>query len=143
MASISFDDGSGSQTISSSYPAPANRFRGWRPNPQGIGERATRLADGGMVRYKHRTDYGAHLELHGIARSEDAKLQAFKEWADDGGAFTVTTADSESNTYTTCKLKSGTFVELIPDLVRKKVFTLSLDFINAAVTPVPARCIYT
>lgn len=143
MASITFDDGSGDQTISSTYPAPANRFRGWRPLPQGIGERATALGDGRMYRWKHRTDYGAHLELHGIARSQDAVLQDFKEWADDGGVFTVTTGDSESNVFTSCALAPGSFVELIPELQRMKVFTLSMDVINVAVTPVRLRCIYT
>lgn len=143
MATISFNNGSGVQTLSSIWPTPANRFRGWRPLPEGRGERATAWGDGRMYRFLGRIDYGAHVELHGIARSNDAVVQQFKRWADDGGVFTITTADSESNTYTEVALAPGTFVEIVPELRRQRVITVICDVINVAATPARLRCIYT
>ena len=141
MASLAFDDGSGSQTVSSSWPAPANRFSNWIPRPVKIGERATAWGDGKRYQWSGRTDYGASFELPGIARSSEAVLQAFKLWADAGGAFMVTTADSESNAYATCGMAPGAMVELVFDR-RRGVFTLVLDVINIAASPVPMRALY-
>src|SRR5688572_30818192 len=141
MASITFDDGSGDDTISSAWVAPANRFGNWIPKPLKIGERSTAVGDGLRYQWSHRTDYGASFELAGIARSNEAKLQAFKLWADAGGTFTVTTADSETNTYDECALAPGALVEFVYDR-RTSEFTLVLDVINVEASAVPLRCIY-
>lgn len=141
MASVTFDDGSGDQTISSAWAAPANRFGNWIPRPVKIGERATALGDGVRYQWSHRTDYGASFELPGIARSQEAVLQAFKLWADAGGTFTVTTADTESNTYATCGMAPGAMVELLWDR-RTGEYTLVLDVINVAASPVAMRVLY-
>jgi hypothetical protein len=141
VASIAFDDGSGSQTINSAWPAPANRFGNWIPIPTKIGERSTAVGDGARYQWDHRTDYGASFEFAGIARSEEGKLQDFKLWADAGGTFTVTTADSESNTYTDCGLAPGALVEIQFDR-KRGYFTLLLSVIHLAASPEQLRCLY-
>lgn len=141
MASITFDDGSGNQTISSAWPAPANRFGNWIPKPLTIGERATAVGDGRRYQWSHRIDYGASFELPGIARSSEAVLQLFKLHADAGGIFTVTTADTESNVYSECAMAPGALVEFVLDR-RTLEFTLVLDVINVAAAPEALRVLY-
>lgn len=141
MASITFDDGSGNQTINSAWPAPANRFGNWIPKPTKIGERSTAVGDGVRYQWAHRTDYGASFELPGIARSSEQVLQLFKLHADAGGLFTVTTADSETNTYTECGLAPGALVEILFDR-KRGFFTLVLDVIHVSATPEQLRCLY-
>lgn len=141
MASITFDDGAGNVTISSAWPAPANRFGNWIPNPQKIGERSTAVGDGRRYQWEHRIDYRASFELNGITRANEANLQAFKLWADSGGDFVVTTADSETNIYSECALAPGADVVLVFDR-KRGFFTLVLDVINVAASPVPLRCLY-
>lgn len=133
MATITFNDGSGSQTIDSAWAFPANRFNNWTPKPAKIGERRHAVGDGTRYQWSHRTDYGASFQLDGIANSStnQDKLQDFKLWADAGGTFTVTTTDSSSNVYTTCGMAPGAVVEIVPDRKRKSL-SLVLDVINLA-----------
>ena len=106
-----------------------------------MGERATAWGDGVRHQWSGRVDYRASFELPGILKSNEALLQAFKLWADAGGFFTVTTADSESNEYSECALAPGVLVEWQWDRKRGR-FTLLLDVINVAVSAVPLRCVY-
>ena len=106
MASFTFNDGTGSQTLQSSWPAPANRFNDWTPVPVYIGQRAIGLGDRVRYQYVLATSQAASGRLDGIAIADEAILRAFKLWAEGGGTFTVTTGDSESNTYADCQLAS-------------------------------------
>lgn len=109
-ATISFDDGSGVQTIT---PSPSHaRLNRWRPRPQSIGERAIAVGDGAGYHWAHRTDYGASFELPNIPNTAEAVLQDFLLWANAFGRFTITSNDSESNVYTACQIAPGTFMEL-------------------------------
>lgn len=106
MASFTFDDGTGSQTLQSSWPAPANRFRDWIPIPTYIGERAIALGDRRRYQYILATSQAASGRLPGIAIRDEHILRAFKLWAEAGGTFTVTTGDAEANIYADCQLAS-------------------------------------
>jgi hypothetical protein len=106
MAAFTFDDGTGSQTLSCSYQAPANRFRDWTPVPKYIGERAIALGDGRRYQYQHRTSQAASGRLPGIPVSAESTMRAFILWAEGGGLFTCTTHDAESNEYADCQLAS-------------------------------------
>ena len=140
-ASITFDDGAGAQTIT---PSPSvSRFNRWQPTPDTIGERANAVADGRLYQWTHRTDFGASFELPHLANSGEAVLQAFLLWANAGGAFTVTTGDSESNVYTEVQVAPGTRAELSDPDPETIEYTLSLTVINVATTPVPLRCVYS
>lgn len=105
MASFTFDDGSGDQILRCGYPAPANRFRDWTPDPAYIGERAVAL-DRKRYQYVLATAERASLMLPGIALADEQILRAWLKHAKAGGTFTVTTDDAESNTYDDCQLAS-------------------------------------
>lgn len=143
MASITFNNGSGSQTISSAANAPANRFNNWKSKRNGIGERATAVGDGKRYQYTLRTDYGASFQLDYIANTttNQTKLTDFEAWANGGGEFTVTCADPGTHTYSECCLAPGTMVEIVVDR-KLKCITLILDVINVAASPSQMICAY-
>jgi len=139
-ASISFNDGSGSQTITPT--AGDQRFNGWRPLPMTIGERAVGLGDGDTYQWVHRTDYGAAWRLPNLANSTEAVLQAFLLHANQGGVFTLTTDDSEANVYDSCKIAPGTLIELSDPDPETLEYTLTGAVINRATAATPLRCVY-
>ena len=144
MATITFNDGSGSQTISSAWPAPANRFNNWISKRRPIGERATAVGDGKRYQFALRTDYGASFQLDGIAdnATNQDKLTDFEAWANAGGEFTVTTADpSGTHTYSECALAPDVDVQFVKDRKRKCI-SLVLDVINVAASPSQMLCAY-
>jgi hypothetical protein len=106
MASFTFDDGTGSQTLSSGWPTPANRFRDITPAPVHIGQRAIALGDRRRYQYILATSQAVSGVLPGVALADEAILRAFKLHAEAGGLFTMTTGDSESNIYSDCQLAS-------------------------------------
>ena|SRR5687768_5113409 len=139
-ATISFNDGSGVQTITPS--STVNRLNKWRPRPQSIGERAIAVGDGAGYHWAHRTDYGASFELPNIPNTSEAVLQAFLLHANAFGLFTITSADSESNTYTACQIAPGTFMELSDPDPETLEYTLYGQVINLSASPAPLRVVY-
>jgi hypothetical protein len=129
MASFSFDDGTGTQTLSCGWPSPANRLQNWIPQPKYVGGRAVAVGDRRRYQYVLGTSQAASGELTGIAVADEAILRAFKLWAEGGGLFTVTTNDAESNVYADCQLASDPdsdeLIDLAISLDRKRgVFTV-------------------
>lgn len=115
MASFTFDDGSGTQILITSYPAPANRFKDWTPIPFYDGERARALGDRRRYQFVVATAQRARGVLPGIAAGDEHIMRAFQLWAEGGGTFTVTTDDAESNTYSDVQLASdrdGNLIDL-------------------------------
>jgi hypothetical protein len=106
VAGFAFDDGTGSQTLSCSYVAPANRFRDWTPVPKYIGQRAIALGDRRRYQYVLATSQAASFRLPGIPVSNEAVMRDFILHAEAGGLFTITTDDAETNTYADCQLAS-------------------------------------
>ncbi len=139
-ASISFNDGSGVQTITPS--SAKNRLNKWRPRPMTIGERAIAVGDGAGYHWAHRTDYGGSFELPNIPNTQEAVLQDFLLHANAFGLFTITTTDSESNSYSSCQIAPGTFMELSDPDPETLEYTLSGTVINLAASPTPLRVVY-
>ena len=139
-ASISFDDGSGVQTINAS-PTRA-RFNKWRPRPATIGERAIAVGDGAGYHWAHRTDYGASFELPNIPHTSEAVLQDFLLHANGFGLFTITPDDSEANSYANCQIAPGTFAEISDPDTETLEYTLTLQVIDLSPSPAQLRVLY-
>lgn len=143
MASITFTDGIGTATITQADDGmPTSRFNNWRPNPMPIGEAAHGLGDGFLYRFKHRSDYRASFEMPRIKATDEDIVQRFKMHAEEGGVFTVTTDDSESNEYTECQRAPDSEIEFELSDVELLEYTLRLTVLNVATSPVPLRCVY-
>ena len=142
-ASISFDDGSGVQTIT---PSPSlSRFNRWNPNSDPIGEEAIEWGSGKGHKWPGRDDELVSLELPHIAHTEINKVQDFLKWANRFGVFTITTGDSESNVFTDCQIAPGPESKARisdPDPENLEI-TLRLTAISVAAVPVRFRRIHT
>jgi len=139
-ASISFDDGSGTQTIS---PSPTRtRFNKWRPRPMSIGERSIAVGDGAGYHWPQRRDYGASFELPNIPNTQERVLQDFLLWANAFGQFTITPDDSESNSYSNCQIAPGTFAEISDPDTETLEYTLTLQVIDLSPSPAQLRVLY-
>lgn len=148
-ASIAFTDGTGAATLTNDYPAPADRFGNWVPMTRPMGDSANTLATGALVMVRYRTDYGASFELAGIpvkASSGGANLVAIADrlvaWLLQGGTCAVTTNDSLGSAYPTCGLWPGSTPSLTLSDRRNLLYTLSLQLINLAASPVAMNAVY-
>lgn len=148
-ASITFTDGTGAATLMNDYPAPADRFSGWTPMTRPVGDAVTRLGDGALVMFVERTDYGASFSLEGIpvkASSGGTNLVAVADrlvaWLLQGGTCSVTTNDSLGSTYATCGLWPGSTPTLQLSDKRNLLYTLSLQLVNRAGSPVRMDAVY-
>lgn len=148
-ASIAFTDTIGAATLTNDYPAPADRFGNWTPITRHYGDSVPTLAAGAIVMVRYRTDYGASFELAGIpvkASSGGANLVAIADrligHLQNGGTCSVTTNDSLSSVYATCGLYPGTTPSLTLSDRRLLLWTLSLQLINLAGSPVRMDAVY-
>jgi hypothetical protein len=140
-ASISFDDGSGTQTITGS--AAVSRFNKWNPDSIPVGEEAFEWGSGAGHRFTGRTDYAVSLELPHIDHTDESTLQDFLEWANNFGTFTITTGDSESNAFAGCQIAPGTRATMSDPDPETLEYTLRLRIISVAVTPLRFRQVFT
>lgn len=137
-ASIAFNNGSGSQTIT---PTPTvSRFNRWRPVPDTIGERAHGVGDGVGYQWTHRTDDAVAWTLPHIAHTEMAKVIAFVKWANAFGVFTMNTGDASSRSYSQCQIAPGTRIEISEPDPETLEYTLSGVALNLAGAPM--LCLY-
>lgn len=140
MASITFDDGSGSATISP--VSSVARFNGWTVPDEYVGEAANAVGDGRLYQWPSRVDYKATFTLADIPYSDQAKLGRFLKYANNGGLFTVTTDDLTSNVYTSCQVAPGTRIELSPPDPETLTYTLTATIVDMSVSPAPLLCQY-
>jgi hypothetical protein len=140
-ASITFNDGSGAQTIT---PSPSvSRFNRWNPDTVPIGEEAIEWGSGRGHRWTGRDDFLVQLELPHINHTEESKLQDFLVHANRFGVFTITTGDSESNVFTDCQIAPGTRAEISDPDPETLEITLRLTAISVATVPVRFRRVHT
>lgn len=140
-ASISFNDGSGVQTITAS--SSVSRFNRWNPDSAPIGEEAIEWGSGRGHRWPGRVDYLVQFELPNIAHTEESKLQDFLEWANNFGVFTVTTGDSESNVFTDCQIAPGSRAMISDPDPENLEITLRLTALSVATVPIRFRRVHT
>ena len=146
--SIMFTDGIGAATLTNGKPTPADRFTGWVTKSLPVGDSANRQSDGALTRLRYRTDYGASFSLTMIpvATTGGQRLVDIADrlifWLLNGGTCTVNTGDAESNSYATCGLMPGTTPTLALSDKRNLEYTLTLDLINLAGSPVRMVCHY-
>jgi hypothetical protein len=140
MASISFDNGSGTQTITQG--SDENRFNRWHPLPSTAGEEARALGDGYFYQWIHRSDYAVSFEMPNVSNDQEAVVQQLLEWANSGGEFTLTTDDSESNEYTECQVAPRTRLEISDPDPATLEFTIRGTALNVSLTHIRMRCVY-
>ena len=140
-AGISFDDGSGTQTITGS--SVVSRFNRWNPNSVPIGEEAIEWGSGRGHKWPGRVDYLVSFELPHIDHTEESKVQDFLEHANRFGLFTVTTGDSESNVFTDCQVAPGTRAEISDPDPETLEITLRVTAISVGSVPTRFRRIHT
>lgn len=137
-ATIVFNDGSGSQTITPT--PPVSRFNRWHPGGEPIGEKAHGVGDGIGYAWTHRTDHIASWELPHLANSDMGKLIAFQLWANKFGVFTMNTGDAGSRSYTQCQIAPGTRIEISDPDPETLEYRLTGTTLNKAGNPM--LCIY-
>ena len=149
MASIAFTDGIGAATLVNNFPAPGDRFANWTPITRPYGDSVSRLSDGAITMFVTRTDYGASFDLVGIpvkAQTGGTNLVAVADrliaWLMQGGTCSVTTGDSLSSVYPTCGLWPGSTPTLRLTNTKTLEYTLSLQLLNLAGSPVRMDCAY-
>ena len=132
--SIEFNDGSGNTVIANGFPAPGDRFRGWKPLVNPVGPMHHALGTGVPYKYVHRTDYGAKFELPYLPNTAQADCIRLMGWLLIGGSVTVTTGDVLGGTYT-CYLWPESDPELsVPD-PKDLRRVLSLSLLNSTESP--------
>lgn len=142
MASIQFTDGGGAVTLQSAWPAPANRFASWLPFARPIGEGAHELGTGKRHQFRHRTDYGASLEMRGLVNTDVDLALRLEAHLISGGTVTVNTTDAATRVYTTCCLApDGEFELSGPDPVTLE-YTVRVTLLNIDTTPAAMLCEY-
>jgi hypothetical protein len=149
-ASIAFTDSVGAATLVNNFPGTrAERFTSWTPMTRPIGDGATTLATGSLTFFEQRTDFGASFDLVGIpvkAASGGTNLVAIADrliaHLMRGGTCNVTTGDSLASVYATCGLWPGSSPSLSQSDKTFLEYTLSLQLLNVAVSPVRMDCVY-
>jgi|SRR5262245_34717732 len=146
--SITFTDTIGSATLTNQKPFPGDRFGGWEIHTVPIGPAVARQSDGATSMFVFRTDYGASFELRMIPSFATAGV-AMNQIADrlvahlmKGGTCSIATGDADANVYPTCGIKPGSTPTLRmsdPALIE---YTLGLEVINLAASPVQMVCRY-
>jgi hypothetical protein len=149
MAQITFTDAVGAATLTNNFADPASRFANWTPMTRPFGDSVSRLSDGAITMFITRRDYGASFDLVGIpvkAQSGGTNLVAVADrliaWLLSGGQCNVATGDSLGSDYPTCGLWPGTTPTLRMTNPKTLEYTLSLQVINLAVSPVRLDCVY-
>ena len=147
--SITFTDTFGAATLTNQKPFPADRFGGWEPHTIPIGTAVARQSDGAISMFVFRTDYGASFELRAIPSFKPAGQSSMNQIADrlvahlmKGGTCSIATGDAESNVYATCGLLSGSTPTCRLSDPQMLEYTLTLEVINLAASPVQMVCRY-
>lgn len=132
------------------YPGTvASRFSGWTPTTRPVGDSVNRLSDGGIVMFKERTDYGASFTLEGIpvkALTDSVNRVAIADRLIahllSGGTCLVQTDDVNQAIYKTCGLWPGSSPSLTLTDRSNLLYSLSLQLVNLASTPVAMTAVY-
>lgn len=140
IASITFDDGSGTQTISPG--SSVVRFNGWRPVSRYAGEQANGWGDGRLYQWPGRVDYAVAWELPHLPYSDQQKLEAFLLHANSGGLFVMTTDDLDGNEYSECQVAPGHEIELEGPDPATLDYTLRGVSVDMSASPSPLICLY-
>lgn len=128
--SISFNDGSGTTTITSLTP----RLGNWTPTTTPVGPNVVSLGSGLAEQWIYRTDYGASFELANVQIPNIADLQRLRVWLLAGNNFTVNTADLAARSYTvTLKPGSDTPKWTLDRALLE--YTVSFEVLNTAAAP--------
>lgn len=147
--SISFTDAIGFATLTNQKPSPGDRFAMWTPQSVPYGESASRQSDGAITMMRFRDDYSVSFELPGIPSKAVAGVamvdiaDRLLYWLLLGGTCSVQTGDAVSSTYATCGLKPGTTPKLTLSDRENIEYTLQLELLNIAVSPVRMSCRYS
>ena len=144
MAKITFTDAVGAATLQNNfYGTAAARFANWTPMSRPFGDSVSRQSDGAISFFKYRTDYMASFELtHVPIKSQTGAVNYVAiadrliAWLLQGGQCAVFTEDTLSSAYATCGLAPGTTPSLkLVDRANLE-YSLSLQLLNLAVSPV-------
>ena len=144
MAKILFTDAVGAATLQNNfYGTAAGRFANWTPMKRPVGDSVPRQSDGAISFFKFRTDYGASFEFtHIPIKSQTGAVNYVTiadrliSWLMEGGQCAVYTEDTLASTYLTCGLAPGTTPSLkLVDRANLE-YSLSLQLLNLAVSPV-------
>ena len=133
--SISFNDGSGTTTITSLTP----RLGNWTPLVTPIGPNAVALGSGVAEQWTHRTDYGASFEMANVPASSLADLQRLRLWLVNGGTMTVATNDLTANSYTVQLKEASATPSWTLDRALLE-YTVTFEVVNTSAAPM--TCIY-
>jgi voltage-gated potassium channel Kch len=142
MASITFTDATGTATLNSAWPSPANRFRGWTPFEVPFGDAAHGLGTGRRYLYEYRRDYGATFELPGIANTDLDIAMRLKAHLEGGGLVTLTTNDASSTVYTNIGIAPDTEVEIVFEDRAMLEYTVKLTVLDQDTVPAQLLCEY-
>lgn len=128
---------------------PASRFSNWLPSTKPYGDSVNTLASGALVMFRHRTDYGASFDLADIPVRAQVDQVNRAAMADrliahllSGGTCLVQTDDRNATIYKTCGLAPGSSPSLRLTDRRNLLYTLSLQLINLAASPVRMDAVY-
>lgn len=148
-SSITFTDSVGAATLVNNFPVPADRFSNWTPTTRPVGDTAITRAAGATVFFEERTDYGASFDLVGIPTSSIAGGVNRVAIADRliahlmrGGTCAVNTGDTLASAYATCGLWPGSSPSLRMTNPKTLEYSLSVQLLNLAVSPVQMVCVY-
>jgi hypothetical protein len=133
--SISFNDGSGTTTITSLTP----RLGNWTPLVTPIGPNAVALGSGVAEQWTFRADYGASFEMANVPASSLADLQRLRLWLVNGGTMTVNTNDLTANSYTVQLKEASTTPSWTLDRALLE-YTVSFEVVNTSAAPM--TCVY-
>ena len=150
MAAITFTDAIGAAALRNNYPATSGgRFASWTPTTRNFGDAVNRLSDGAVTMFSYRTDYGASFELHGIpvkAQTGGTNYVSIADrliaWLLIGGTCAIACEDTPVSVYATCGLWPGSVPSLTISDRRFLEWTLSLQVLNLAVSPVQMIAVY-
>lgn len=142
---ITFTDTVGAAILTNGKTSPGDRFAGWTPDSQPVGESAAAQSGGAITFMRFRDDYGAKFSLPAIpstgASSALSIADRLRRHLIMGGQCVVETGDVASSSYT-CSLKPGTTPTLEMTDSENIEYTLTLHLINAAGSPVQMVCRY-
>ena len=146
---LTFTDATGAATLTNDWPVPADRFSGWTPTPNPVGDGVNTLATGALIFFEQRTDYGASFDLENIpvkGRTAGTNYVAIAArliaHLKRGGTCTVNTGDASSRSYATCGLWPGASPSLTMTDRKNLLYKLSLQVLNLAASPVAMDCVY-
>lgn len=142
MASISFVDSGGAAALSNGKPAPADRFRNWKPDSAPHGEREHALGTGALYMFSFRDDHTASFEIPGIPNESMDTMLRLQMHLRKGGTVSVATDDAAARTYATCCLAPGAQPEISLSDPIELEYTFAVTLLNIAAVPVRMLCLY-